>query len=258
MLRLIACNVFQREACLCLARSPHVIDPVFLEVGQHVNPDKLRESIQAEIDRTEESVKPYEAIVLLYGLCGNAGVGLRARSIPLVMPRAHDCCTLLLGSRARFHEHFGDNPSREFSSVGYMERGDYFLRVEDGETRLHYGDGYAELVTQYGAEDAKYIWETMHPEPLRGEPCPAAFIDLPETRHLGYADRFAQRAHVADIPWERLEGSIELIRKLLEGEWTEEEFLIVPPGGSTLGVYDWTEVVRAVLGPPTAEDGGES
>ncbi len=258
MLRLIACNVFQREACWCIARSPQVIDPVFLEVGQHVNADKLRAAIQEEIDRTEESAKPYEAVVLLYGLCGNAGVGLKARSRPLVLPRAHDCCTVLLGSRARFREHFGETPSREFSSVGYMERGDYFLRVEDGETKLHYGDSYAEMVREFGPEDAKYIWETMHPEPLRGEPYAAAFIDLPETAHLGYVDKFAQRAAAADLAWERLEGSMELIRRLLDGEWNEEEFLIVPPGGTTLGVYDWTEVLRAIDPASPASGGGES
>ena len=33
LLKLIACNVFMREACLCIARSPHVIDVDFLELG---------------------------------------------------------------------------------------------------------------------------------------------------------------------------------------------------------------------------------
>lgn len=246
MYRLIACNIFQREACYCLARAPHAIDVTFLEVGMHAQPESLREAIQAEIDATERSGKPYEAVLLLYGLCGNAATGLRARSVPLVIPRAHDCCTVLLGGREAFLEHFGDNPSRPFTSTGYLERGEYFLRKEDGVTTLHYGDGYAELVEQYGAEDARYIWETMHPVAADGSMPPAAYIEIAETAGLGHFERFRASAGEEGLEWERLEGSLAMIRQLLHGEWPEERYLVVPPGAVTVGVYDWHEVILAV------------
>ncbi len=243
LLKLIACNVFLREACLCVSRSPHVFDVEFTELGEHVHSDTLRASLQARIDAADSAGKAYDAILLLFGVCGNATVGLQAGRVPLVLPRAHDCCTILLGARERFVEHFGDHPSTPFSSAGYLERGDYFLRVEDGENKLFVGDAFAALVEQYGEEDARYVWETMHPEPAEGHP--AVFIDLPETAHLGYAEEFRVKAAAEGRACTRLDGDIRLIRGLIDGEWSAAEYLTVPAGQRITGVYDYTEVVRA-------------
>jgi hypothetical protein len=246
MYKLIACNVFIREVCWCVARSPHAVDLEFTELGEHAHSGKLRETIQAKIDAAENSGKSYEAILLLFGLCGNAGVGLCARKTPLVMPRAHDCCTILLGSKAKFQEHFQDNPSMPFGSSGYLERGEYFLRTQDGQNQVHYGDVYASYVEQYGEENAQYIWETLHPAASEGsENNRAVFIDIPETSHLGHAERFKQKAEEAGKEYIRLEGSLRLIRNLIFGQWDAEDFLIVRPGQKTVGVYDWSEIIRA-------------
>ena len=94
LLKLISCNVFTREASLCLAESPHLVDAEFTELGEHINADKLRAKIQGMIDEASNSPRPYDAILLLFGLCGNACVNIEARNIPLVIPRAHDCCTV--------------------------------------------------------------------------------------------------------------------------------------------------------------------
>lgn len=244
LLKLIACNVFMREACACIAQSPHVIDVEFTELGEHVHSATLREIIQARIDAAEHSSKPYEAILLLFGLCGNAGVGLKAHSTRLVIPRAHDCCTILLGSREKYCEHFEKNPSQPFSSVGYLERGSYFLRVgEDGQNSVQYGDSYAAYVEQYGEDAAKMIWETMHPR--REEKEKAVFIDLPETGHLGKAEEFRAKAEAQGMEFMRLEGSLRLVRGLIFGEWPSEDYLVVEPGQETAGVYDFKEIIRA-------------
>jgi hypothetical protein len=247
MFKLISCNVFLREACWCIAQSPHVIDPEFIELGEHAHSDSLRALIQSKIDAAEASGKSYEAILVLFGICGNAGVGLEARKTKLVMPRAHDCCTILLGSKARFQEHFGAEPSTPFSSVGYLERGSYFLRVEDGQGKVHIGDAYAEYVEKYGQENAQFIWESMHPEAAGGDGAPgkAVFIDVSETAHLGAAERFREKAQAEGREYVRLDGSLRLIRNLIVGQWDVEDFLIVEPGQKTAGVYDWSEIVRA-------------
>jgi hypothetical protein len=243
-LKLIACNVFMREACYAVSRSPHVVDVEFTELGDHIHSDTLRGMLQARIDAVEAGGKAYDAILLLFGVCGNATIGLQARKMPLVIPRAHDCCTILLGSKEAFRTHFADNPSRPFSSAGYLERGDYFMRVEDGENRMHYGDAYAAYVEQYGEENAKYIWETMHPAHAELDNR-AFFIEIPETADLGYAAQFKSRVEAEGKECMVLPGSLEIIRKLLDGVWDEQVFLVVPPGRKVQGVYDWTEVIRA-------------
>jgi hypothetical protein len=243
LLKLISCNVFQREASLCIGRSPHVIDPEYTELGEHARSAGLRQIIQQRIDATEASGKNYDAILLLFGLCGNATVGVQARRTKLVIPRAHDCCTILLGSKERFVEHFGQAPSTPFSSVGYLERGEYFLRTDsDGGAMVETGDAFKALVEKYGEEDAKFIWEEMHPSHGNNK---AVFIDLPETRHLGYAEKFKEKAEAAGKESVRLDGNIRLIDNLLRGNWDEKEYLIVPPKSAIEGVYDWDQVMRA-------------
>jgi hypothetical protein len=252
-LHLIACNIFQREACACLARTPHVVDVEFIQLGEHARPDNLRALLQARIDAAAASGQPCDAVLLLFGLCGNAGVGLAARAAPLVVPRAHDCATILLGSRAAFRRHFGDNPSQGFSSNGYLDRGDYFLRTaEEGGGAVCGGDAYAELVKQHGEENARYVWETMHPQ--RPGSDRAIFIRLPGIDDADHAARFRGRAAAEGKTAEELTGDLRLIEALIAGRWDPAEFLVVPPGRVTAGVYDWEEIVRCRPAPPADRD----
>jgi len=244
LLKLIACNVFTREACLVVSESPHVVDLEFTELGEHVHSATLRTLLQSRIDTVDKAGKRYDAILLGFGLCGNATVGVQARSIPLVLPRAHDCCTVLLGSRQAFREHFKDSPSTPFSSAGYIERGNYYLRQEEGQSTIFDGDVFKAYVEQYGEENARYIMETMHPK-QEGAEDRAVFIDIPETRHLDYEQRFREKAAEDGKTVTTLPGNLGLLRRLVAGTWEPAEFLVVQPGQTIQGVYDWDEIVRA-------------
>ena len=94
----LACEVLARPLYLCAAHSAHRVDIQLIQRGLHNQPANLRTVLQAAVDAASE--KPYDAIALGYGLCGQATSGITARSKPLVIPRAHDCITLFLGSRA--------------------------------------------------------------------------------------------------------------------------------------------------------------
>lgn len=169
--KLISCNVFKREIEYAAARTKHECEIEFLELGEHARPSKLREMLQQRIDAAEGC----DAVLLGYGLCGRATDGWRPGNRPVVLPRSHDCCGILLGSRKRFEELFRDMPSTPFSSVGYIEHGEYYFA--DGE--MMFGDSYAALVEQYGEDNARYIYEAMHPK-LDGEYQPVCFISMPE------------------------------------------------------------------------------
>ena len=121
---LIGCEVIIRELCDAVARSPHVVDARFLSKGLHDRGARvMRAGLQAAIDEAEADAQKYDAIALGYGLCGNGLAGLEARSVPLVLPRAHDCITLLMGSRIEFERYFQDHPGVYYRSTGWVERG---------------------------------------------------------------------------------------------------------------------------------------
>lgn len=240
--KIIACNVLTREICWCAARCVNTLDIVFLPKDEHNVPSRLRETLQSEIDKADTIKPAYDAVLLAYGLCGNATVGLKSRSHPLVIPRAHDCTTLFLGSKEKFKEHFGDNPSQPWTSLGYAERGDTL--ISDGNARI-FGEGnmsYAELVEIYGEENAQYIIQALSTG-LESDHLP--FLDIPETHVPILAEKLLQRIkEMGKIPV-CIPGDITLISALLSGDWPKEKFLIVPPHHMITGTYDYEVIVEA-------------
>lgn len=258
ILKLIACEVFYREACLSIATSPHRVDVEFTEKSAHDDSGKLRALLQGKIDAAEATPHPWDAILLGFGICGNSTVGLAARTIPLVIPRAHDCCTIFLGSREKFREQFHENPSLPFSSVGYAERGwtngspaERSLFHEPGTTTKYLlGDKtWEQYVAEYGEENARYLIETLGASVDRSladaKDNRVVFIQTPEFAHLAYAERARTEAEASGRAYVELAGDLRLVRKLVHGEWDPAEFLVVPPGRTIAGVYDWDRIVTA-------------
>jgi hypothetical protein len=248
VLKLIACEVFYREVCLCVASSPHRVDSEFTEKNAHEKSDFLRCQIQAKIDAAEAGGIAYDAILLGFGLCGNGVLGIGAKKTRLVLPRAHDCCTIFLGSRKAFQEHFSGNPSLPFSSVGYMERGTSWIHDASTISVPGLDRSYEEYAREYGEENAQYIIETLtasNKTALSGRlDNRAVFVEVPELAHLGFAARARAEAERDGKRFVLLPGDIRLIRGLVEGGWSDEEYLVVPPGRRIAGVYDWDRVVK--------------
>ncbi len=245
LLKLIACEVFTREVCYCVAKTPHIIDVEFIEKGTHDKSDLLRKKIQSKIDATQKASKRYDAILLCYGLCGNATVNLLSRDTKIVIPRAHDCCTIFLGSKGKFKEYFAENPSLPFSSTGYIERGDSYVREASIDRFLGLDKSYEEYVKLYGEENAKYIIKMLKPCFKEQQDNKVVFIEIPETEHLGYANKCKAKAEAEGKRFVQLRGSIRLIKNLVFGKWNSDDFLIVKPYQQTIGVYDWEEIIKA-------------
>ena len=242
-LKLIGCEVISREIGWCVARTPHTVDMAFTPKGAHESGDLLRKTIQEEIVKTEKSGTNYDAIILGFGLCGNGTSGLISHRFPLVIPRAHDCCTLFLGSRNRFKELFQDNPSRPFSSIGYAERGDSYLHESSIGVSLGLNKSYEEYVELYGEENAGYIMETI--KGADENSCRELFyIEIPETSIPELRDKVIRQAKQEDYNVSLYKGSIDLISKLLEADW-KEDFLVVPPGQKIVPLYDWDSIVSS-------------
>ena len=106
---LVGCAVMNREVSTLVAQSPNIIRVWWLRQGLHNTPDLLRTEVQKTIDEIEkenESLEEnlrFEVVVLGYGLCSNGVIGLRSRTLPLVVPRCDDCF-------GKCREHFGTVP----------------------------------------------------------------------------------------------------------------------------------------------------
>lgn len=232
-LKLISCEIFYREMCAAVARSPHQVDIEFLPKGLHdIGSSKMAARLQEAVDAVDAS--RYEAVLLGYALCGTGLVGLTARSIPLVLPRAHDCITLFLGSKERYLEYFQNTPGVYFKTSGWIERGETggpLSQLSFGETGTGYS--YASLVEKYGEENAQYIWEAMAPSYRQ-----FTYIEM----GIEPDDRFEkvtrERARERGWIFEKLQGDMRLIDGLVAGEWDDGAFLVVPPGRRIVARYD--------------------
>lgn len=94
-LKLITCDVFEAEVRRASARSTNLIEIQILRHPAHQLTDRERVChLQTVIDALPRSI--YQAVLLVAGSCKPSFRGLTARTVPIVLPRAKDCISLLL------------------------------------------------------------------------------------------------------------------------------------------------------------------
>ena len=220
-LQFITCKVMQREAYFCAARSKNVVDIVLMPQGLHDEPDKLRSEVQRALDNTHDiQGRVYDASLLGYGLCSNGIVGLSAK-IPVVVPRGHDCITLLLGSKDRYQEYFDSHRGVYWYSAGWIESG-----KQPGRQR--YERTLKEYQEKYGDDNAQYLME-LEQDWIRQYNW-ATFIDWDLIDSEEYREYTQRCAEYLGWNYDELKGNPVLMQKLIDGQWDDGEFLVVKPG----------------------------
>jgi hypothetical protein len=242
-LKLISCEIFFREMCAAVARSPHRIDLELLPKGLHdIGQAGMSERLQATLDRIEPG---YDSILLGYGLCNNGIAGLATRHTPLVVPRAHDCITLFFGSRQRYQEYFDRMPGTYFLTTGWLERGQDAGEMSQISIQHQMGmdASYAELVEKYGEDNAKYLYDTLC-DHLRnyGQ---YTFIEMGVEPDDHFEREARTKAAERDWRFDKVRGDMGLIERLVNGPWDEEDFLTVPPGHRIVAHLHDDRIVRA-------------
>ena len=157
-LKVVACGVLEPELRTLAEGSPHDVQLRILDAGLHAAPDRLREQVQGVLDTSDDC----DAVVLGYGLCGRGVSGLIPRHRPMVLPRAHDCMTLFLGSRAAYGRQFKAHPGTFYITAGWyensiaprQEKGRDSLRVFD---KVDQDPRFPDLAGKYGGENARFI-----------------------------------------------------------------------------------------------------
>ncbi|MDD5458565.1 MAG: DUF1638 domain-containing protein [Phycisphaerae bacterium] len=221
-LQFVICKVLQREAYFCAARSKNIVDIVTLPQGLHDTPDTLRKELQAALEKCEDvQGRKYDAHLLGYGMCSNGIVGIEAKQIPIVVPRGHDCITLLLGSKERYKEYFDSHRGTYWYSDGWIETnaqpGKERYEKTLGEYREKYGDDNAEHLMEMEQNWMKeYQWATYIDWGLAGS-----------EEHKKYTKQCAEFMH---WNYDEIKGDSSLMQRLIDGNWQEQEVLVVKPG----------------------------
>ncbi len=226
---LLACEVLFREISNCASRSAAVVDAEFVSQGWHdLKSHDMSAKLQAKIDGIDES--KYSAVLLGFGLCNNGVAGLRARGIPLVIPRVHDCISLILGSHDAYISAFSESPGTYYFSSGWIERDK--VNKEDAKDGVMASLGldlsYEQYVEAYGKENADFIVSTIRGGMDSYEKL--VFVNNGLGDVESYRNFARKCAEAEQLRYEEIPGNLRLLDALLAGSWSEADFLRVPPG----------------------------
>lgn len=238
-LHVIACHVLWREICHLAALSKNTFNFTFLKQGLHDTPEILRREVQTAIDAVDRTPDadchglrlPGEpdAILLGYGLCSNGIEGIRARNKKIVVIKAHDCITFLLGSRTRYKKFFDENPGTYWYSPGWIDTN--IMPGREKHRRM-----LEKYVAKYGEENAEYLMQ-VEQDWIKNYST-AAYTDLGFGDNADYRNYTRECAeylkwHYAEVP-----GDASLMKKWLDGEWENNDFLTVEPGTEIVATHD--------------------
>jgi len=208
--QVIACATVIEEMLPLL---PEGVTCEVLDFGLHLTPEKLQNRLQEAINAASAEV---DTIILGYGLCSMAVVGLKATGCTLVVPRVDDCIAIFLGSHAAYQKQFSQEPGTYYLTKGWIEVSDTPFAE------------YERLVEKYGPERAERMIKLMLKNYTR-----LAFIDTghyEQERYREYARRTAERF---GLRYEEIPGSKALVKKMLYGPW-DGDFVIARPGETIL------------------------
>jgi hypothetical protein len=212
--KIIACATVIEEM---LPFMPSEMAYQVLDFGLHLSPGNLKNTLQEAIDA---SCADYQTILLGYGLCSMAVVGLQAKGCTLVVPRVDDCIAIFLGSRQAYTEQAKKEPGTYYLTKGWIEVADTPF------------DEFERMVEQYGQARAERIMKVMLKNYTR-----LVYIDTGQGDKESYVEGARQTAARFNLRFEEIRGSNELVLKMLTGPW-DEDFLTVGPG-QTISYLDF-------------------
>jgi hypothetical protein len=223
--KVVACATVIEEMLPLL---PESITYEILDFGLHLTPDKLRNKLQETIDAASAEV---DTVILGYGLCSMAVIGLKATECTLVVPRVDDCIAIFLGSHAAYKQQASQEPGTYYLTKGWIE-------VSDTPFEEH-----KRLVERYGPERADRMINLMLKNYTR-----LAFIDTGQYEQDHYREYARRMAERFGLRYEEIPGSTALIKKMIYGPW-DDDFVIARPG-ETISYADFKTAATTMCNLP--------
>jgi hypothetical protein len=235
-LTLIACEIAKTEFDHVIGKSSNRIATDYLEQGHHNDVVRGRLAIQERIDLADKG--DCEAILLGYALCNNMLAGLQARSKPLVIARAHDCITWFLGSKECYTSEFEANPGTYYYTAGWLSvvRPHNQIGQSSSASGVWVSGEYAELVEQYGEDNAAYLWEVANGWIKNYRY--GAYISMPGADHARYRQQVQEICARNSWEYKEIEGNLDLLQRWVDGDWNRKDFLVVKPGQKVSATFD--------------------
>lgn len=202
------CRTIEDELNYVLQENKIDYPVIHMEAGLHEKPAKLKNTLQETID----GISDVEYILLGYGLCGNGLLGLTSNHATMVLPQYHDCIAMLLGSDERYRDNLGTEMGALFLTRGWMKHFNPKQRF------------YEVLIPKYGQEKALRMAKRVLVDYKR--------LALVETEAFDQEAAFmemAEQASLFDLQTQRMQGTLDVLRKLVKGQW-DEKFQVIPPG----------------------------
>jgi len=217
---LLACAVFEQEIALLARGASHLAEVRFFEMGLHDRPNQLREMLQKNLAAVDAR-SDIEAVVLAYGLCGRGTAGLHPLQHKLVIPRAHDCITVFMGSKEAYAGHQGRCPTCYYYTPGWNRQ-----RRVPGPERL--AALRAELAARFEPDNVEFLIETEREQWAAHDT--VTYLELGTADAQAEADYARRCAGWLGWKFEHLRGDPALLNDLLWGNWDDARFQIIEPG----------------------------
>lgn len=180
-----------------------------LDARLHLSPRLLGEALSAAV---AEADKPGATIVLAFGMCSQAVLGLRTEHATLVVPKVDDCIAMFLGSNAAFEAESKKARGTYYVAGAYLDECDTIFSDHEA------------LVEKRGPERADKMMRLLLEGYTRIVTIDMGRHDLNDlrTRVTGFAKRFG-------LEVESVQGTTRIVDALVADDWGDD-FVVVPPG----------------------------
>ncbi|NOX35086.1 MAG: DUF1638 domain-containing protein [Deltaproteobacteria bacterium] len=203
------------------------IEYKFLEAGLHNNPKLLKEKLQAAIDEIS-ATGLCDRIIIGYGICGKGTIGVQSGSVPLTIPKVHDCIALFLGGDQAYKNEFKKYPGTFYLSAGWCEEKTEPMSQRKqwayfGEKKLEFND----LVEKHGKKAAQQTFDFLNSWQKNYQR--AAFIETGAKTSPRYEKFTREMAREYNWKYNKIKGSQALIEKMITADHSTSDILFVPP-----------------------------
>jgi hypothetical protein len=212
---LIACETVVKEV---LPLIEETITFEIVDAGLHIHAERLKNALQKAVAKADGRHDP---IVLGYGLCANAVVGLTTRKSTLIVPRVDDCIAMMLGSSVAYHSILKETPGTYFLSRGWID------------CKITWMDEWQDLVERYGEARALWVQKQMFCHYKR-----LIYVD-PDGTSLPKHEAIAQKAAAhMELSYQKVSGTSKLLEAMVLGPW-DHRFVVNAPG-SVISLSDFS------------------